>query len=748
MTTLRFVGDLPFWLGCLLALIGAALAFAYYRRESHRLGNSLCWILPTLRSLAIFLALLVLTGPVLHHRHEEGRLGDVIVIVDGSASMAAKDDHMASERKADIVRGLHWLSAASEADSVDAMEGAVGRFDRSSRLDRVREMLFESDRGLVDQIKGQHHVRVGMIRNDELVLGWDSLNSDGENTGLNWSATGIKTNLGQGLTTATASDDPNQLGERSEKRTAVVLLSDGQNNSGVAPIQVARVLGSQNVAVHTVGMGDEAEPRDGAILDAEYPQKLFAKNRVRGRLRIKDRLPSGQQGELVIRHEQEILWQAPFVANNQGEREVEFDFSISELSEKLAVKSEDLKFQTLPLTLTAELIPASEDHEPSNNSLRMPLSVITQRYKVLIVDGRSRWETRYLKNAFQRDDAWNLTTVIPHDDGSMNQIPVGDSETTFPTDRAGLMAFDLVVIGDVPSRWFKPEQVRWLRELVELGGGGLIWVDGSRNHLRSYRDTPLEALLPVQWQEASFDPTGQRLKLTEVGGRLPTFVLDGNDQAANMQFWEKLPSPKWSAVVEALPGSEVLAETDSGNRRLPAIVRQRFGAGNVMYFAFDETWRWRYQVADTYHQRFWNQIARLVMRRPMAVSDDYVALDSGEAQYNIGDSAELRVRLTDATGRGVANSVVEAILLREGTPVATVLLNADEQNPGTYLGETAPLPAGEFEVAVRASGYPASAMKARTRLTVIERDRDELLRLACDRERLTQIAKESGASIP
>ena len=51
MTTLRFVGDLPLWLGLLLAAVVAIMAWRYYRRESFELPHRLRWFLPLLRSL-------------------------------------------------------------------------------------------------------------------------------------------------------------------------------------------------------------------------------------------------------------------------------------------------------------------------------------------------------------------------------------------------------------------------------------------------------------------------------------------------------------------------------------------------------------------------------------------------------------------------------------------------------------------------------------------------------------------------
>ncbi|MCA9051678.1 MAG: hypothetical protein KDA89_23230, partial [Planctomycetaceae bacterium] len=109
MTSLRFVGDVPVWIGLLLAALAAGLSWRYYRRESFDLPANLRWLLPALRSLAFVLALLLLTGPVLHHRKVIGEPGRVKIYVDASQSMDLVDRHLTDERKLLIAQSHGWL---------------------------------------------------------------------------------------------------------------------------------------------------------------------------------------------------------------------------------------------------------------------------------------------------------------------------------------------------------------------------------------------------------------------------------------------------------------------------------------------------------------------------------------------------------------------------------------------------------------------------------------------------------------
>jgi len=132
MTSVRFAGELPLWLGLGLAVLMAALSWRYYRRESSELPDRLKWILPLLRSLAFLLAVLVLTGPVLRHRQVIGELGQVKIYCDASASMTMQDGHMSTGRKLLIAEQLGWLGEgkldASLFHAADSMETARQSF--------------------------------------------------------------------------------------------------------------------------------------------------------------------------------------------------------------------------------------------------------------------------------------------------------------------------------------------------------------------------------------------------------------------------------------------------------------------------------------------------------------------------------------------------------------------------------------------------------------------------------------------
>src|SRR4051794_22644119 len=90
-TTLRFVGGWPWWAGLLLAVALGAAAWLLYRRETRSLVWWAKFLLPALRTLAVILIVLMLSGPILHHRKTIGQLSRLWLFVDGSQSMELTD---------------------------------------------------------------------------------------------------------------------------------------------------------------------------------------------------------------------------------------------------------------------------------------------------------------------------------------------------------------------------------------------------------------------------------------------------------------------------------------------------------------------------------------------------------------------------------------------------------------------------------------------------------------------------------
>jgi len=855
-TSLRFVGDWPWWAGLGAALVLGTAAWLLYRRETHGVRWWLRVLLPTLRALAVVMIVLMLSGPVLHHRKVIGQLSRLLLFVDGSKSMGLTDPSMDAGRKILILQRLGlWRSDAVKMDLPKAGEAlaaaqtlaAKGRDttnatgedwrkltrDFEAKINTAREAMssagYEPDRqeafvrelGVsarelasreIRQLDDRNRVTQDLARLGDAASRWQKevnarferdlqqiapgansplktalakfdalprwqrlqalllegekekllaklgetfdvrlLDIEGAEAKNIWQPTrkdstpptslpkpeGDITNLATALKSAAGA-------EGKQERGAVVLFSDGQHNEGESPLEVARILAGRGLPLYTVGFGSQTRPRDLAVVKVEAPDSVFFEDRIAGQITLKDDLPAGLPFTLMVQDGEKVLWQQQLVSDGSNLRKVPFSFPLGEtVKERLKNKSGDTELTAVPLDLKVSVSSVEGDREPGNNSTSLRVRALTQKRRILIVDGRSRWETRYLRNMFERDEQWQVNSVITDTAAIPGTLPSGEKDGQFPNDPALLQPYDLIIFGEVPRAIFKGEELTWLHDFVAKRGGALIFIDGPRQRFKEYAGTPLAPLFPVEWTGAGIREKNMKLALTERGAILPSFALSP-EKSQNIEVWGNLQPVHWISGATALPGAETLVEAMAGGKKQPAVVIRSFGAGKVFYQAFDDSWRWRYEVADQYHVRYWNQIANWMAELPFAVRDKLISLDAGALTYQPGDSADVRVRLRDGQGRPVTNAAVDAVLYRDGKRVATMRLTPDDNAGGLFRGRTAALEPGSYEVAVESAALAERDAKARTGFKVEPLETGELTQLSLNEELLRQMAAATG----
>ncbi|MBI1370365.1 MAG: VWA domain-containing protein [Planctomycetes bacterium] len=633
-----------------------------------------------------------------------------------------------------------------------AAQSAVAKFDTMSRYARVESLLLDEHQGLLAQLREKHHVELMGIAGGEPHRIWTQgdaapapqsldLPPTGETTDLTSGVKSRLTALREGVkSTPTVADTPG----KDTERTAVVIITDGQHNDGPSPIHTAQLLGQRQIPLFTIGLGADHPPHDLAIMKVFTPESVSKDDRVRGEVIIADHMPAGQQFTLRIEEEGQPVWEQKLTTQDGALRRIPFDFPIDKFVDaKLKDGDRDVKVLSLPMAMQVSITPLEGEVRKDNNTAMMHFTATTQDWKMLVIDGRARWETRYIRNLFERDSRWKINEIIAGPGAKNDVIKQGDEPGMFPKDAKSLFAYDLIVLGELRPGMLSEEEMTWLREFVQNRGGGMIILDGQRGHLREYLSSPLGDLIPVNWTSAGESHQGelpQRLAPTELGLQKPALLL-ASDPAENGELWHALPPPHWVAPVQVTPGAgEVLLEAVIGEKKEPVMVERRFGAGKVIYLGEDESWRWRYEVADTYHARFWNQLASYTMETPYAVSDQFVSIDAGGTRYRPGASPDLRVRLRDGDGKPVLHATAEAVLKREGRVIATVLLDADPNQGGIFRGKAPQLGPGEYEVSVRVTGFPEEQMKAKTSFVVEPAEVGEMATLVCNEDLLKQMS--------
>ncbi|MEM9480648.1 MAG: hypothetical protein AAGA58_13420, partial [Verrucomicrobiota bacterium] len=625
-------------------------------------------------------------------------------------------------------------------------------FSQWNRRDRMTRLLLDESTGLLPRLKENQDVELFVLSGNRADEWWWQRRGGRKQSGP------LPTSIlqGTGLPEWTNLSDPvrDSLDLEGEG-VAALILSDGQHNEGTPPALLGEELGDLGIPVFTVGFGSERSPNDIAITSVKAPEAFYFKDRVRGEIEINDHMPGGMGYKVVVAAKGgDSLWEQAIETGGRKRVTVPFEIELQELAEQIresSMSADEVDLRAVPIHLEARLERVGEAEEElaekmeENNRREFSVFATTQRRKVLIVDARPRWETRYISSLFERDERWEVNALIEFlaPEEKIQAWLRGDEIGEFPGSKEALFAYDLIVLGEVAPSLFRTEEIEWIEEFVSKRGGGLILLDGSRGHLAKHGRTAIGKAVPVEWTNPAGSRQENEFQLTMEGKAKPWLQIGGS-VAESEKLWRELPGPLWTASVDALPGTETLVEATENGMTRPIIVSRRYGAGKVLYSGADEWWRWRYDVGDAYHGRFWNQATQWVCEPPFAVQGEFVSLGVDRLSLDTGETVQLRARIRNEDGTPVDGGDYLAVLSRkdDGVIVAEVELAPDVNGGGIFRGQTPPLNPGIHEISVR-SKYEGPEFAARTEVVVGSSRGRELDELTLGREVLENLSTAS-----
>jgi hypothetical protein len=708
MTHVAFEGLLPAWLTVVIAIFGGAIVWRWHFRETRWSRAPWSYVLPTLRASAFGLIVLMLSGPALRREWISGELSRVAILVDESASMELTDG--ASERTR-LQRIAGWMTGSENAPGW--LVGQRGSF-------HLQVLGFGEEE--------KHHPGQRSL--------WDSQAAPAAPPiSLAFHGVGGRTAIGDALSELIrSSPDPSKQESGGKDWSAVLLLSDGQSNAGISATEVAEQYRKLAIPIYAIGYGQSDEPDDLGILEVDHSRHLLPSDTFQGSVTIKQQLPSGKPYRLSLRQGEQIVWSDTYESDGQSIRKIDVRIP----GEKIFGNTVSLpgnRRKAEPIDFGFEIENSGDDAAPSNNRFESSLWGVVKKNRVLVMDRRGRWETRYIKNAFERDPTWDVDSIL----GSESF-----DERAFPKTREELSSIDLLVLTMDCIPGMTELQLKWIADHVAEVGSGLVWIDSGRDPPPSVALQGAKEWLPVGF-ESDLQPVAIR-SLGLPGGAWNERVLSfESDAGANRDLWKSFPPPRAARRVLPAAGAEVLVVgVANADQEHPMLVARRHGQGRVVYSANDESWRWRYNVADLYHQRFWNQLAEWTMQAPYAVENDFVALDSGARTCESNESIPVRVRLRNSDGSPMVKARVSAVISNGPNRIDAIPLTENGEGTGLYFGTAGPYPAGRLEVSLEVAGVPEEMLDLKTECIVKPAANLELQALSRNEGLLEQLAQISG----
>ncbi len=694
------LGAWPAWILVLLIVIaGAGLAWLIRSRLGEAaplLRSWRVWVIWGLEALLAAFVLILLWQPAVTDSQLKPQQNIIAVLVDDSRSMAISENGQTREDQA-----------------IQALQGGV--LDSLNKSFQTR----------------LYKVNAAPVRIDSL---------------KDLQPTATSTRIGDSLKQLMDETSDLPIG-------AVVLLSDGSDNTGGLDPAAISALRARHIPVHTIGFGPEQAAHDVEIEDAGdrsraalADSKLAAKNswRQRGyaaqKLTLNVRDTSGTQPRLL------------------ASRAVTLG------------KDGDLQTDTLMLnigsagakTLEISATPMPGEETAANNAVTRLVNVSSEPRRILYLDGEPRWSYKFIRQAEESDRMVQVVGMVRTTGVKLYRQGISGPQelaTGFPTKPEDLFTYQGLMIGSVEAGFFTPEQQELIREFVDRRGGGLLMLGGESSLADgAYNATKLPEIFPTvlpQYPGTFHREQDPRNGTTHATAELAPDGVDSiitrlvDDRDANIAKWKKLPYlMDYQDAGTPKPGASVLANviTPEG-KKLPLLTTESFGQGRTAIMASGGAWRWQMQtdLGDTAHDLFWQQLLRWLV----SDSRGHVAISVPSQMLLDNGTITLTAQVRDLQYNPASDAKVEAHIIGPGGVAAAVDMTPVPDNPGAFQATwSAPKPGAYLTEVTAQRNDPSTGKVQDLGLDVLTYQRmdgvAENFHLEQNRDLLERLATQTG----
>jgi len=488
--------------------------------------------------------------------------------------------------------------------------------------------------------------------------------------------------------------------------SGVVVVSDGGVPGGDRLDQALLRLRGSGVPVYTVGVGTERVRPDVQVSRVEMPRRILRGSAVSVDVVLGH---AGLEGRVV-----------PLRVEEEGVLVEERSVTLPAEGEPAVVRLH-LRAEAPGDRLFRFSVPAQPGEPVARNNAREVLASVEERTeKILYLEGRPRFEVKFLRRAVADDELLQVVLLQRTADDKFLRLDVDDADELaggFPRSRERLFRYRALILGSVEASFFTADQLRMIAEFVARRGGTLLALGGPDSFAEgSYGGTPVADALPVRLDETR--PMGGASFLTELevvptpAGREHAALQLGDGDAATGgegvgDAWAGLPPlTTVNPIREIKPGaSALLVGRGRGlDGELVVLASQRYGRGRTLALAVQDTWIWQMHaeigVDDLTHERFWRQL----LRWTVAGVPERVTLRPLPTPVEPGRAVELVAEVSDSAFLRVNDARVWAVVTGPDGEDREVPLTWDGEEDGIYRGSYVPGEEGVHRVAVEAEG--------------------------------------------
>ena len=478
----------------------------------------------------------------------------------------------------------------------------------------------------------------------------------------------------------------------------VFLFSDGadltQEPGEISP-DILKSLTRINGPVHTLQAGSNDQFRDLALESVSAPDFGFVQQPVRLSLTVFSSELGNRNVPLVLKEGDRILVSKIIeIREDQKEYKVDLQFTPRKIGKRI---------------YTLNLPRFAEESILTNNQKEFEVDVARDRIRILHLNGRPSWDSRYLREVLANNPRVDLLSFfILRNMGDDVVAPTSElSLIPFPSNLLFddyLSSFDLIIFQNFKYEPFIDKKyLSNIRKYVEKGGaflmvGGELSFQGG-----SYSHTPIEDILPVSFKdvETRFIDKEFRPKISGDFSNHPILRLE---KELNEEVWSSLP-PLHGANLGLVANKDayVLLKNESES---PILVAGEFGEGRTALLATDSVWSWGFGGAGgRYFHRFWNNVIDWLIAEP---ETRRLQLESDKERYREEEQVLIKFKLLKENYQPAENITGKLTLSSRSGEVIAKELKTDKL--GGQVFPFIPEQSGFYEAVIEIEGLQEKIM--------------------------------------
>ena len=478
----------------------------------------------------------------------------------------------------------------------------------------------------------------------------------------------------------------------------VFLFSDGadltQEPGEISP-DILKSLTRINGPVHTLQAGSNDQFRDLALESVSAPDFGFVQQPVRLSLTVFSSELGNRNVPLVLKEGDRILVSKIIeIREDQKEYKVDLQFTPRKIGKRI---------------YTLNLPRFAEESILTNNQKEFEVDVARDRIRILHLNGRPSWDSRYLREVLANNPRVDLLSFfILRNMGDDVVAPTSElSLIPFPSNLLFddyLSSFDLIIFQNFKYEPFIDKKyLSNIRKYVEKGGAFLMVGGELSFHGGSYSHTPIEDILPVSFKdvETRFIDKEFRPKISGDFSNHPILRLE---KEFNEEVWSSLP-PLHGANLGLVANKDayVLLKNESES---PILVAGEFGEGRTALLATDSVWSWGFGGAGgRYFHRFWNNVIDWLIAEP---ETRRLQLESDKERYREEEQVLIKFKLLKENYQPAENITGKLTLSSRSGEVIAKELKTDKL--GGQVFPFIPEQSGFYEAVIEIEGLQEKIM--------------------------------------